>query len=90
MEHDKKSVKMTLKKDNKIVLPAGSTILSKSVDVDVEEIENGYLITKRTEVKYQAKGKEYSDYTSCCKKYYTKECPIKTDNKNKELADLFE
>lgn len=90
MDTPKQNIKMTTKKNNKLVLPKGATELSKSVDIDVEEIENGYLLTKRTEVKYQMPDKGYSDYTSCSKKYYSKECPIKTDNKNKELADLFE
>lgn len=84
-----KSIKF--KEKDKNSLPAGAKIISKETSVDVEEIENGYLISKRVEIKYQMTGKDYTDWKYCNYKYYSKDNPIKLqDNKNKELADLFD
>lgn len=84
------NISMKHKEKEKLVLPKGAKEIKRTVDVTVEEIENGYLITKRIELQYQMPEKSYTDYTSCCKKYYSLTCPIKVNNKNKELADLFD
>jgi hypothetical protein len=85
---DIKSTKLKTKET--FVLPKGAIVENKSVNIEVEEIENGYLITKRIEIKYKPKDREYHDWKTICKKYYSLENPfddIKVENK--ELADLF-
>lgn len=69
--------------------PKGATILSKETNVDVEEIENGYLITRRTEYRYTMKEGAGSDWLTVNKKWYSEVNPLEI-SKNKELADLFD
>ncbi len=66
-------------------LPKGAKILSKDVSVTVEEIENGYLVCKSTEVKYEYEKK--TDYSYNTKKYYSKENPLDINLDNLSLAD---
>lgn len=75
-------------------LPVGAKIISKEVTVDVEEIENGFLVCKRTEFKYQAKGKDYNDWGSITKKFFSKENPLTLDedlmeDSKESIADKF-
>lgn len=83
----------TIKKDTKkeVVkpIPPGATILSTNVTTDVEEIENGYLITKRSETKYKAKGNDYSDWHYETKKWYSEDDPLTITTDDKSLADAF-
>lgn len=83
----------TLRKDVKkeVIkpIPAGAAILSSNITTDVEQIENGYLITKRTETKYKEKGKEYSDWHNETKKWYSEEDPLTIKTDDKALADAF-
>lgn len=78
---------------SKDALPTGVKILKQTTNIDVEEIENGYLITKRTEYEYQRKDKDYTDWKSVYKKYYSKTNPLTIDLDdigNKEsIADKF-
>lgn len=68
-------------------LPAGAEVVSTSKTVEVEEIENGFLVTTREEIKYRKKGQEYHDWMNNTTKYYSKEDPfVETD---KQLADIF-
>ena len=66
-------------------LPKGAKILSKDVYVTVEEIENGYLVCKSTEVKYEYEKR--TDYSYNTKKYYSKENPLDINLDNLSLAD---
>ena len=66
-------------------IPKGVKILSKDVSVTVEEIENGYLVSKSTEVKYEYEKK--TDYTYYTKKYYSKKNPLDINLDNLSLAD---
>ena len=66
-------------------IPKGVKILSKDVSVTVEEIENGYLVSKSTEVKYEYEKK--TDYSYNTKKYYSKENPLDINLNNLSLAD---
>lgn len=72
-------------------IPKGSKILSKDISISVEEIENGFLVSKNIEVKYEKdKRTEYSYHT---KKYFSKENPLDIDLEKfseKSLADNFE
>ena len=66
-------------------LPKGAKILSKDVSVTVEEIENGYLVCKSTEVKYEYEKR--TNYSYNTKKYYSKENPLDINLDNLSLAD---
>lgn len=84
------SVKRDIKKEEVKPIPKDAVILSENTTTDVEQIENGYLITKRREVKYKAKGSDYSDWTYENKKWYSKEDPLTINLKDKALADAFQ
>ena len=67
----------TFKQKEVDTLPKGAKILSKDVSVTVEEIENGFLVSKSTEVKYQYDGR--TDYSYNTKKYYSETNPLEID-----------
>lgn len=71
-------------------IPKGAKILSKDVSITVEEIENGFLIIKSTEIKYQYDKR--TDWSYHTKKYFSKENPLEIDMEKiseKSLADNF-
>lgn len=74
-------------------LPTGAKIIKQTTNVEVEEIENGYLVTKRTEYEFQMKDKSYTDWKSIYKKYYSKTNPLTIDLDNigekETIADKF-
>ena len=75
----------TIKKEG---VQTGAKILHKSVNTSTEQIENGYLITKSYDIKYQdAKGQ--SDYAYYTKKWYSKEDPLEIKIKDSALAEAF-
>lgn len=82
--------KATFKQKEIDNIPKGAKILSKDVSITVEEIENGFLVSKSNEVKY-----EYEKRTDRCyytKRYFTKENPLDLDMEkfeDKSLADNF-
>lgn len=84
------TVRKDVKKEEVKPIPSGAQILSTNTTTDVEQIENGYLITKRTETKWKAKGADYSDWTYDTKKWYSKTDPLTINVKDKALADAFE
>lgn len=71
-------------------IPKGAKILSKDVSITVEEIENGFLICKSTEMKYEYDKR--TDYSYNTKKYFSQENPLEIDMdkiSDKTLADNF-
>lgn len=71
-------------------VPKGAKILSKDVSITVEEIENGFLVCKSTEMKYEVDKR--TDYSYNTKKYFSKENPLDLDMskfEDKTLADNF-
>lgn len=81
----------TFKKKEIDNIPKGAKILSKDVSITVEEIENGFLVSKSIEVKYSVDKR--TDYTYITKKYFSKENPLEIDMETfeeKSLADNFE
>lgn len=74
-------------------LPAGARVLSKEISTRVEEIENGYLVCKNIEYRYETgSGKDTrTDWLSINKRWYTKEDPLEItiNTKDKSLADSF-
>lgn len=74
-------------------LPAGAKVLNKTVSTRVEEIENGYIVCKNTEIKYETgtgDGRR-TDWMYIEQRWYSKEDPleIKLKSKDKALADIF-
>lgn len=65
-------------------LPAGAKIISKEVRMTVEEIENGYLLIKIYDIKYQQKGKDYNDYEYFTRKYFSETNPITINDSSME------
>lgn len=90
---DKSSV--TVKQKSKpFVLPKGATLDNKTIKVEVEEIENGFLITKTIEYSYYPKEQQYRDYKTITKKVFASTNPFdetssENDTVNKSLVDLF-
>lgn len=86
-----KNASFKSKEDNK--LPTGAKVVKNTTRVDVEEIENGFLVTKTNDIEYQVKDKSYTDYKYITKKYYSKTNPLNIDlddigNKD-SIADKF-
>lgn len=72
-------------------IPKNAKILSKDVNITVEEIENGFLVCKSTEVKYEHEKR--TDWSYNTKKYFAKENPLDIDMskiEDKTLADNFD
>jgi hypothetical protein len=66
-------------------MPKGAKILSREISVTVEEIENGFLVSKTTDTKYEtSKGHDYSYIT---RKYFSKTNPLTMKLDNTPLAD---
>lgn len=86
------NTKQIIKKEkNSFVLPKGATVINKTVNIEVEEIENGFLIIKRVELKYKRSDKDYSDYEYINKKYFSETNPFEeVVTQNKELANIFD
>lgn len=71
-------------------LPKGAKITRKRTDVTIEEIENGFLMTKNEDIDYTLNGENKYYYHS--KKYFMKDNPVseKIDEiAEKSLADNF-
>jgi hypothetical protein len=74
-------------------LPSGAKVLSKETSIWVEEIENGFLITKSTEIKHERPSTDknsspYTDWTTITKKWFSKEDPF-IDMDDVPLAESF-
>lgn len=75
-------------KGKKVVkLPKGAVVLKKEVDTTVEEIENGFIIEKRYDIKFSHN--KTTDYLYYTKKVYSETNPIKIEE-DKMLADYFD
>mgnify|MGYP000064824263 CR=1 FL=1 len=72
---------------DKAKVPEGANIVKKTVNITVKQIENGYIVRKNYDVKYNlGDNTEYLYYT---KEVYTKENPIKIEE-DKMLAEYFD
>lgn len=69
--------------------PAGANILSKEVRTSVEEIENGFILSRNYDIRYKAKGSTETQYTYYTKKYFSKTNPVTIKVNQKALADDF-
>lgn len=84
--------RVTIDKDNateKKEIPSGAIIINKNEDVRVEQIENGFLITKTSDIKYQTKKGGGTEYAYITRKWFSEEDPLTISSDNKELADVF-
>lgn len=72
--------------------PKGAEILSKEVDTRTEEIKNGYLITKSTEIRWREKGSKdsWGTYYREEDKWFSKTDPLKVNINDEALADTFD
>jgi hypothetical protein len=68
-------------------VPEGADILSKDTNIRVEKIENGYIISKNIEYKYQLDDR--TDWAYVEKKYFSKTDPLEIKLNGKGLADDF-
>jgi len=83
-------IRKDTKKEEVKPIPKGAIILSQNVSTNVEEIENGYLITKTTDTKYKTSKDGYSDWNYETKKWYSKIDPLEIKTTDKSLADAFD
>lgn len=67
-------------------LPKNAEILEKDIRINVEEIENGFLIIKISSTKY--KDGDRNDWLHSTKKYFSKTNPLKIEEKT--LAEKFD
>lgn len=69
-------------------LPQGATIIKKSEDISVREIENGFLIRKSYDIQWSPAGSTETKYDYFSKEWYQKENPVKINMpKEKSLAE---
>ena len=76
----------TFKSKEVDTIPDKAKILSKDVSLSVEEIENGFLISKNTEIKYQFDGR--TDYSYNTKKWFSVDNPLEIDEKKLKTPRL--
>lgn len=69
-----KSLNASFEGKKNFKLPDGATIVSKKVNMQVREIENGFIIDKTFDIKYLLNGD--SNYEYFTKTWYSKENPI--------------
>jgi len=82
-----KSASLEKKKD--FVLPKGGTIISKEVRLNVEEIENGFLLRKSYDIKWTGPDSDGSNYEYFTRTWFSKDNPIEINmpDDSKSLAD---
>lgn len=74
-------------------LPKGAKILRKEVNIEIRQIENGFITRKNFEYKYSVPGEKNGDldtrWTNHSTEYFSEEDPMINDTENKPLADFF-
>lgn len=71
-------------------MPDKKNIIKKDTSINVEEIENGFLITKSCDIKYKNEDGN-TDYLYITKKIFSEKNPLKIEEPedNTYLADQF-
>lgn len=88
MEEEVKELEnVSFRGKDKTKLPEGATVIKKDVRVEVQEIENGFIVKKTFDIKYSLNGS--NDYLYYCKKVYSKTNPVQI-KEDKMLADYFD
>jgi len=80
-------IKMTKSSSEGTGVPKGAEILKKDTTVRVEKIENGFIISKNTEIRYKIKDR--TDYAYVDKKYFSETDPMEIKLNGKSLSDDF-
>lgn len=69
-------------------LPEGATIVKKSTNIRVREIENGFVICKSYDIQWTPEGSDDTKYDYFSKEWYQKENPVQINMpKDKSLVD---
>jgi hypothetical protein len=69
-------------------LPPGATVISKSTNMSVREIKNGFILRKSYDIKWKAAGSDENQYEYYTDEWYSKDNPISiTMPKDKSLAE---
>ena len=79
--------KVSFEGKDKTKIPKGAVEIKRDVRVTVEEIENGFIVKKTFDIKYQL-GKS-TDYLYYTKKVFSETNPIQI-KEDKMLADYFD
>ena len=94
---DSKEIKSaSFKSKSGFNLPKGVTVDKKDVRIEVEEIENGYIINKTYDIKWSKEsedGEINTGYEYFTKKWFSETNPISIDEEFEDemsLADKFE
>ena len=69
--------------------PKGATIKEKNVSTTVDEIENGFIVSKNYSGRYST-DKESDMYFDYSKKWFAKENPLTINMADVDLAEEFE
>lgn len=85
---DLKTVSIEKESSSGEKIPSGAEILSKESRVRVRKIENGYIIVKNSDIKYQEEGGN-TGWAYITKEYFSKTDPLEIKIKDKNLADSF-
>lgn len=89
MGQDAKLRDASIKLKQEYNLPKGATLIKKDVAISVEEIENGFIVTKNFDIKYSLGDDTSYDYFT--KKWFSPDNPVKIDEfkDSKSLAEAF-
>lgn len=84
------TTRTSIEETKKQEVPKGATIISSDITTETEQIENGWLVTKRYEIRYRMKESDSNDYAYYTKKWYSEEDPLTINVTDKSLAEAFE
>lgn len=83
---EQKGVGINFRPKDVYKMPPGAKVISKKLDVCVQEIENGFIVKKSYDIKFECEGRE--DYMYYCKKVFSKTNPVEF-KEDKNLASYF-
>ena len=70
------------------VLPAGGTIIKKTINMSVRKIKNGYVLRKSYDIKCKPEGSDDTQYEYYSDEWFSKDNPITVKMpKEKSLAE---
>lgn len=79
-----KTAEFTGKRESK--LPTGATVVEKTVRLRVEEIENGFILCKNSDITYEdIQGERHYMYIE--KKWFSKENPMSINIEDEEVEE---
>ena len=87
MEEKLMATDVSFEGKTKVKIPEGATIIKKEVRINVEEIENGFIIKKNYDITYSLG--EKTDYLYYSKKVFSEDNPIQIEE-DKMLAEYFD